>query len=272
MSRAWRGAALAALLALGAGRARAAGPEVWAALQDARLAEAADRDASAAIAIYETVLHHLPAEDPLRGELLLHLARARFDEGDHAGARAALVEASSDPQVGARARSWRVQVDAWERRVQRLPLEEDFEVGSGPLVLGWSAAADAALQGGPEGLTWTTVVREGRDDYVLAVVDEAAGPVRTLGLRLRALDLACHLRLIVEDDAGRRYTAPIVPLGPGEALELDVPITDLLPVQAGGPQVLDPGRVRVVMLQDVTAFHSAERGRARIQIQALALR
>lgn len=273
MRPALRRAGLVVGLAVAApGGAGAAGPEVWAALQDARLAEAADRDAGAAIAIYETVLHHLPAEDPLRGELLLQLAQARFDEGDLPGARAALVEASADPQVGSRARAWRVQVDAWERRVQRLPLEESFPTGSGPLVLGWSAAADASLQGGAQGLIWTTVVREGRDDYVLAVVDEQAGPVRALALRLRALDMACHLRLIVEDDAGRRYTAPIVPLGPGQSLELDLPVGDLLPVQATGPQVLEAGRVRVVMLQDVTAFHSSERGRARVQIESLALR
>lgn len=250
----------------------AAGPEVWAALQDARLAEAADRDPGAAIAIYETVLNHLPAEDPLRGELLLQLARARFDEGDIPGARAALVEISGDPQVGARARAWRVQVDAWERRALRLPLQVSLTTGAGPLVLGWSASADASLQAGPDGLTWTTVVRDGRDDYVLAVLDEGAGPLRSLSLRLRALDLPAHLRVIVEDDAGRRYTAPILALGPGQAADLDLAVADLLPVQSNGPQVLDPGRVRVVMLQDVTAFHAPERGSSRILLESLELR
>lgn len=252
--------------------ARGAGPEVWSALHDARLAESADRDPAAAIAIYETVLHHLPADDLLRGELLLQLARARFDEGDLEGSRAALIEASQDPQVGARARAWRVQVDAWERRVPRLPLVESFTRDVGPLVLGWSAAAYASLRAGGEGLAWTTVVRDNRDDYLLLALDEAAAPLRAVRVRVSSADLVAHLRLIVEDDGGLRWTTPVVAVEPGPPEELLVEVEDLLPAHTIGPERVDPARIRVVMLQDVTAFHSAARGPNRLVVSQLELR
>ena len=86
-------AALAWLV--GSGPALASGPEIWSALYNARLIESADRDQRAASDVYEAVLEHLEAEDPLRGELLYALGRARLDAGDRAGARAALVQAAS---------------------------------------------------------------------------------------------------------------------------------------------------------------------------------
>lgn len=262
------------LLASGvlAGNAQAAGPEVWAALHDARLAEAADRDPGAAIAIYETVLHHLPDDDVLRGDLLLQLARARFDEGDLAGARAALVDASHDPQVSAQARAWRVQVDAFQHRIQALPLSTTFADGTAPFVLGWSAAASASLSGGPPGLVWTTVVRDNRDDYVLAALDARAAPLHILALRIESSALDAHLRVIVEDDGGRRWTAPVVALDAGAPTDLELEVLDLLPAQAAGPLVADPDAIRVVMLQDVTAFHTAQRGINQLTVSRFELR
>jgi len=267
-------ALLWALLAapLYASDARAAGPEVWAALQDARLAESADRDPGAAIAIYETVLHHLDDGDSLRGELLIQLARARFDDGDIEGARAALVEASTEPVVSARARAWRVQVDAYQRRVQHVPMSENFHSGTGPFVLGWSAAPQAAIGGGDLGLVWHTVVRDGRDDYVLAAVDAQAGSIHRLGLGLQADDIDAQVRVIVEDDGGRRWTAPVIDLAVGQPVNVDLAVADLLPAQPGSPSAVDPAGIRVVMLQDVTAFHSAARGQNQIRVQHFSLR
>lgn len=263
--------ALCALLAL-ASPARAGGPEIWAALNDARLAEAEDRDPGAAIAIYETVLHHLPDDDPLYGELLLQLARARFDQDDLVGARKALTDASEDPQVGARARAWLVQLGAYSARVQGLPLETSFEAGSTPFVLGWSAAPEASLQTGDRGLVWTNLVRDGRDDYLLAAIDEEAGPVRGVRLAVEATELTAHMRLILEDDGGRRWTAPVVQVPPGRITELSLATSELLPAQGSGLDLADPSRIRVIMLQDVTAFHSTERGLDHLVLHRLELR
>ena len=199
-------------------------------------------------------------------------ARARFDEGELTGARTALVEASQDPQVSARARAWRVQVDAFERRIQALPLSSTFDSGTGPFVLGWSAAAAASLTGGAQGLTWTTVVRDNRDDYVLAALDAKAAPLRALALTIESAEFDAHLRIIVEDDGGRRWTAPVLALPAGQPTDLELAVPDLLPAQAGGPLVADPASVRVVMLQDVTAFHSGQRGTNRLLVSNFELR
>lgn len=257
---------------LGAGDAAAAGPEVWAALHDARLAESADRDAAAAVAVYETLLHHLPAGDTLEAELLLQLARARFDDGDVEAAREALARAGDDPALGARVRAWRVQLDAWERRVISVgPLSLDPE--ESPLVLGSGAAADAGLTSLDGALAWDTNVRDGRDDYVLAAIDPTAAPVEGLRLVIGAESFPAHLRVIVEDRHGQRWATPVSVVRPGSAATMDLDMAELLPAAAlAGEGEVDPAEVRVVLLQDVTAFHSGERGRNRLRIEAFVLR
>ncbi|MCB9780820.1 MAG: hypothetical protein H6742_19785 [Alphaproteobacteria bacterium] len=252
-----------------AGPAWAGGPEVWAALHDARLTESADRDPANAVAIYETLLHHLPTDDELEAELLLQLARARFDDGSLDGAREALEKAGSDPGVGARARAWRVQLDAWEQRVQATPAED----ARAALVLGWSAAPDAALTADDDGLTWVTDVRDGRDDFLLAAIDAAAAPFDRLVLHLRADDFPAHLRVIAEDAHGQRWATPVTLVRPGAETKLELELADLLPAAAlARDDRVDPADVRLLMLQDVTAFHGSDRGENRVRIDVLSLR
>ena len=275
MSLRVRGLWGAALLAgLGAARpAGAAGPEVWGAMHDARLSQSADRDGAEAITIYETLLEHLGADDPLRGELLMDLARVRFDIGDEAGAREALLDASADPRVGTRARAWLVQLEAWARRVRTLPLELAVRREAGPLVLGWSAAPDAALAPSNQGLVWDTVVRDGRDDTLIAAIDELAGPTRHLGLRVRASTFPAHLRVVLEDAGGGRWATPVEVILPGDSTTMELDVVDLLPTGAAEEDARpDPALVRILMLQDVTAFHSVDRGPNRLTIEALSLR
>lgn len=265
-------APLLAALLLAVLPARAGGPEVWNAMYDARLLESVDRDPGAAQDSYETLLQHLAVDDELRGQLLVDLARARFDLGEVEGARAALVEAAADPRVGARARAWLVQLAAWEQRVQDVPVVLGFEDGAAPFVLGWSAAAEASLVGGPEGLAWTTIVRDGRDDYVLAAI-EPPGPLVEVRLRLRADTFPMHLRVLLEDASGARWTAPVAELPVDVPQELALVVADLLPAgMLTGTDRPDPERIRVIMLQDVTAFHSGDRGAARVVVEELSIR
>jgi len=263
---------LALLQALGGGAARAAGPEVWFALHDARLAESADRDLTAAVGIYETLLTHLSPGDSFQGELLLNLARARFDAGDLEGSRAALVQASGDLIVLGRARAWRAQLDAWQRRVVGLPLVWSPEMGAGPLVLGWSASVDASLEVDQDALVWRTIVRDNRDDTLLWALSDEIQPLRSVGLQVESEDAVAHLRLIVEDSGGRRWATPIIPVQPGLQAELLISPAELLPTHSGGPNELQADQVRVIMLQDVTAFHSTTRGPNHLRISSLELR
>ncbi|RME24617.1 MAG: tetratricopeptide repeat protein [Deltaproteobacteria bacterium] len=260
----WWGAALAG--------AAQAGPEVWSAMYDARLAESVDRDAAAAQVIYETLLDHLAADDPAEGALQLDLARVRFDEGDVDGARVVLMQAANDPRVSVSARSWLVQLDAWERRVREIPLRSNFSSGAGPWVLGWSADRAATLDGGESGLVWHTRVRDGRDDYLLASID-ADRPLNRIRLTARASSFPAHLRIIVEDRQGRRWISPVTKVPPDPPTVIDVRVQDLLPASgepsAGRP---DPAAVSVMMIQDVTAFHAGDRGFNDIIVRELELR
>lgn len=265
---------LGVVLALGlaGSSARAAGPEVWFALHDARLAESADRDLTAAVGIYETLLTHLPPGDPLQGELLLNLARARFDEGDLDGSRAALVQASGDMVVVGRSRAWRAQLDAWQRRVESLPLVWRPEMGTDPVVLGWSASVDATLVVDGDALLWRTVVREKRDDTLLLALADELQALRSIGMRVESEDTTAHLRLIVEDSGGRRWATPIIPLSPGSEVDLLISPAELLPTHSGGPDQVQADQIRVIMLQDVTAFHSPARGANHLRISSFELR
>ncbi len=259
-------------LVLSLARPAIAGPEVWAAMYDARLSESADRDAAAALAIDETLLDHLVDGDPTEGELQVDLARVRFDEGDLDGARVVLMQAASDPRVSVRARSWLVQLDAWSRRVRELPLRSRFSSGAGPWVLGWSADRAATLDGGEDGLIWHTRVRDGRDDYLLASVDAEQALAR-IRLSAHASEFPAHLRLIVEDRQGRRWISPVTAVYPGPDTAVDVRVVDLLP--AGSTPVdarPDPASVTVLMIQDVTAFHAGDRGFNDIVLRELELR
>lgn len=265
-------AGLAVGLLMGVGAASAAGPEVWFALQDARLAESADRDLTAAVGIYETVLAHLPEGDPLQGELLLNLARARFDEGDIEGSREALMQASGDLGVLGRVRAWKAQLDAWQRRVEALPLVWDPSLGTGPLVLGWGSSADAGLVVEGTTLVWHTVVRDNRDDTLLLALGDQVGPVESVSMRVESLDQTAHLRLIAEDVGGRRWATPVLVVTPGLEAEIFLTPAELLPTHSSGPEVLMPEELRVLMLQDVTAFHSSARGPNHLRLVAFELR
>lgn len=261
-----------ALALLLCGSAGAGGPEVWNAMNDARLSESADRDPEAARDSYETLLTHLPQDDPLRGPLLVDQARARFDLGDSGAARDALIQAAADPRVGARARALLVQLAAWERRLVRMPVSLDFHEGTAPFVLGWSAAAEASLQAGGDGLEWTTIVRDGRDDYLLAALEPEAPPQEVV-LQVRAETFPAHLRVLLEDASGARWTAPVAVIAPGETEEIVLLVPELLPAgMLTGDERPDPARIRGLMIQDVTAFHSGDRGPSRIVVEQLTLR
>jgi len=105
----------------------AVGPEVWAALNDGRLVDAADRDSTQAIAIYEAILEHLPTDDPIHGEILYWLGRARYDAGDTEGAREALEEAGNiDPRIQIAASDFLKQIDMALAPIRSLPYHQSY--------------------------------------------------------------------------------------------------------------------------------------------------
>jgi hypothetical protein len=270
--------ALALLLGGLWGRAQAAGPEVWASLYDARLTEALDRDPTAAVAVYEAVLTHLPEGDALRAEALLWLGSARYEAGDVAGTRDALARAAEDPEQRLSARMLRAYVDAEQRHVVSLPLLTDFDVDVSPFARGWlrGSPEDLALMNvGEDGasLAWTTEVRDAESDFLFARLTASTGAMVEARMRLRAREFPMHLRVLLEDESGERWTAPVMVIGTTDWAEVAVGIEDFAPATApAADRRADPSAVRVLVIQDVTAYHSETRGPNALYVDELQLR
>ena len=119
----------------------ASGPEDWAALHSGRLMHALDRDASAAISVYEAVIEHLDEDDPLRADYLYWLGRAWFEAGHTPNTLAALDQVDRRATVSSAARSLkgRIQLDA--ARLPSVPTSVDPAATPRPLISGWGTVA-----------------------------------------------------------------------------------------------------------------------------------
>ena len=259
--------------------ASAAGPEVWASMHDARLTEALDRDPAAAVAVYEAVLTHLPEGDALRANALLWLGSARYDAGDVAGARDALAKAADDATQRLSARMLRAYVDAEQRQVVKLPLNTGFDGDVAPFARGWLRGSpdDLAVTdvGGDDdaSLIWNTEVRDGESDFIFARLTTSTGAMVEARLRLRAREFPMHLRVLLEDDTGERWTAPVMIVGTTEWSDVAVRIGDFAPASApAANRRADPSAVRVMVVQDVTSYHSETRGFNALYVDELTLR
>lgn len=270
----------ACLLALvGSWAASAAGPEVWASMHDARLTEALDRDPVAAVAVYEAVLNHLPEGDALRANALLWLGSARYDAGDVVGARDALARAGEDTAQRLAARMLHAYVDAEQRQVVQLPLTTGFDGDVAPFARGWLRGSpdDLAVTdlGGDDdtSLIWNTEVRDAESDFIFARLTASTGTMVEARLRLRAREFPMHLRVLLEDESGERWTAPVMIVGTTDWSDIAVRIADFAPASApAADRRADPSAVRVMVVQDVTSYHSETRGNNALYIDELRLR
>ena len=261
------------------GVAQAATPEVWAGLHDGRLVASIDRDAGAAVAIYESLLRDLGDDDSLRAELLYWLGRARFNAGDVGGARAALEAASRDAQVHDRARTFLGWVEVRTGAISTLPYREDFDVGTGAWVRGWPGGdvddLDAVLgdSGDDRMLVWKLEVREGEDDRIILPMTSLNR--RPTGLRFlaRAKVFPLHLRVQLEDAKGQVYsTAPIkVPAQEWAQVELSTEDFALSFAPQRRAQRL-PKDLQGMIFRDVSAFHGEWRGENSLMLDDVELR
>jgi hypothetical protein len=261
------------------GVASAGGPEVWASQYDGRLSQAMDRDPKAAISIYETLLGGMPEEDPLRGEVLYWLGRSRWSAGDAAGAMETLTTASTYPRSRALAHALLGRLVALDTAVDSLPFAQDFRKGTVPLVRGWGRGKSTDLRAidgpGPGGkvAAWRLSVREGEDDFLTFAMDTDARPIQRLRMSMMARTFPLHIRFVVEERSGERWTAPIQVVPTDTWTEVDLAIRRLVPAVAPAAGKHPSGRnLRWVVLRDVTAIHTEDRGENELLIDNLVLR
>ncbi len=263
------------------GGARADEPEVWSSLYAGRLLASADADHSAAMAAYEAVLDHLPADDPQRGALSYWLGRALLDAGEPQRAWGLLVEAakSSDHQLRFGARKLLAGLQLAEARVLSLPLTARFSDSSSPLVRGWTRGALEDLRvvqdarGGTPALQWSVDVVAGQDDFLRAALGPEAQKLSRLRLRLGATRFASQVRVLLEDNEGVRWTAPVLAVPKEGWLPVELDLADFAPADAPAagrrPRL---GSIRALELRDVTAFLSEDRGPNALLVAELELR
>jgi hypothetical protein len=271
---------LLGVIALVLGTATAGGPEIWASQYDGRLSQAMDRNPTAAISIYETILGGMPEADPLRGEVLYWLGRARWSFGDAEGAMETLKTAEThNPSNKGQATALLGRLKALDTAIKRLPFTQDFRRGFQPLVRGWGVGkrTDLRIIAGPDSgdavAAWQVSVRDGGDDFLTFALDTGFQSVQRLRMSLMARAFPMHIRFLVEDVQGRRWTGPIQIVETDTWTAVDLNINRLVSASAPAAGQHPNGReLRWVVLRDVTAVHAEDRGENELLIDDLGLR
>jgi hypothetical protein len=260
------------------GSAFAGAAETWAAQYDARLTQAVSNDPSGAIAVYETLLAQMPQTDLMRGDVLYWLGRARWSAGDAQGARQSLESALEYRASRRRARVLLGRLSVSDKAIRKTPYKNDFRLNTGPWVRGWERGQDSdlAIEEGPGGrvLRWKTDLVEQLDDFIIMGMDTDGGPINQVFLRAQSKNVEMHLRILIEDETGRRWTAPVEIISPGAWSSVRLPLNAFMPADAPAAdgRTLNNTRVHRLILRDVTAYHTQDRGENVIYIDDFAIR
>lgn len=257
--------------------AMAEGPEAWASLHDGLLNQAMDREPFAAIASYEALLSGTPEGDPMRGDLLYWLGRARLASGDAAGALETLGAASKVWSSRARARSLMGRLRAQKQAVRTVPYSQGFESSASPWVRGWDRGRDGdlALERGPDRQVagWKIEVREGQEDFLTFAVQTDGAPIRAISMRLQATEFPVVVEVHLADDQGGVWRAPMIPVSAGSWISVDLPLDQFVNLDSGvAAGAIGGGSLRWVTLKEVTALHLEDRGENQLLIDDLGLR
>jgi hypothetical protein len=229
------------------------------------LKEAGNGDSSGAQEWYEGLLAGLPDDDPSTGELHYWLGRTQYLDGNVEGARKELKAASDDPTAAPHALALLGQIDAQELRIRRLPVTHDFRLGTAHWLHSWQHGDKGHIEAlplppdGEPAMAWSTTVKDREDDQVVCYFDDPKPPPSSIRMSIRSENFPAYVLLSLHDDRGRRY-APDEPVAvPTDRwVPVELAIDDFLPRE--GNQPLRPGELEALVLQDVTAFFSSDRG------------
>lgn len=264
------------LCVLLAGLAQAESPEAWASLHDGLLNQSMDRDPMAAIDSYEALLSGIPEGEPMRGDLLYWLGRARLASGDAAGAMETLGASKKVWSSRARARSLLGRLLAQKQAVRRIPYLQHFETSPAPWVRGWTRGQDSDLKISPtpqgRALTWQTEVRDGEEDFLTFAVATDGAPISELQMRLQAADFPAVIELHLSDAQGKVWRAPTVLVPAGDWTSLSLQLNEFIDLDEGVAAGSIRGEeLRWVTLREVTSQHLEDRGVNRLLIDDLQL-
>ena len=244
---------VALLVLASAAPAHASGPEEWAALHSGRLMAALDRDPMAAISVYEAVIEHLDADDPLLADYMFWLGRAWF-EADHpeeATASLLAIDSRSSVSLTARALHGRIKLD--QNRLQSLPLTIEPGPDGAPIVVGWSAdtaplAVVPSTGAGPTTLSWPLATDQPRAGFLAIGLDPDAGQLEGVQLEAQSSTVVLAARVIVETFNGQTYAGVPSVLRPGVWTNVEARVGQLRS-RSPGNAPLDPRNVSMIAIE-----------------------
>lgn len=206
-------------------------------LSDAMLVEAAHGDVAGAVQTYEALAKRLPADDPLRGDVLFALGRATWVLGDTDTSRTWLLEGIRTGACPTRCRDLLERVELERASVASLPIHWSFDADGAEHALfhPWRFQERGSIRTSSSGtLVWrTTPDRRQPDRLTMGFRD--VGTVSALSLRLASVSRDAALQIVVLDVDDQRF-------GLQEALR----------VPAGAPYVAKLTPDAFVPVQDTT--------------------
>ncbi len=231
----------------------ASGPEEWAALHSGRLMAALDRDPMAAISVYEAVIEHLDADDPLLADYMFWLGRAWFEADQPQKATASLLAVDSRSSVSLTARALHRRIELDQNRLKAFPAVIDPAPDGAPIVVGWSAEAAPlevvpSVSGGPATLSWPLTTDQLRAGFLAIGLDPDAGTLEGVTLDAQSSTVVLAARIIVETFDGQTYAGVPSVLRPGEWTRVEARIGQLR-ARSPGNTSLDPQNVSMVAIE-----------------------
>ena len=143
---------------------------------------------------------------------------------------------------------------------------------------GWERGqeADLSVADGPNGsvLQWQTELVNRLDDFIIMGLDTDGTKVTQISFRAQTDAVETHLRILVEDVEGQRWTAPLEIVQIGIWSEVRLSLKTFMPADAPAAdgRNLDLSAVHRVILRDVTAYHTQDRGKNTIFIDDFEVR
>lgn len=252
-----------------------AGSEDWAALHSGRLMHALDRDATAAISVYEAVVDHLDPDDPLRADYLYWLGRAWFETGDAAKARDTLSKVDSRAAVSVAAGALYGRLDLDRHRVGGIPIAIDPAATDSPLIAGWGSGTapftvTPSAGGGPSTISWPIATEDVRAGFLAIGVDPNAGALSGVRFSARSSEVILAARVVVETFDGHTYAGVPSVLRPGTWTDVHARTSQLRPQRPGDP-VLEPTNVNMVAIELAPLDPGAVSSAANVLLRSIVL-
>ena len=79
---------------------------------------------------------------------------------------------------------------------------------------------------------WNTEVQEGEDDFLIFGLDVDGARIGQFGMKVWADALTTHVRVLIEDVDGRRWTAPVQVIKPGKWQDMTLPLNNFVRADA----------------------------------------